>query len=89
MLFVCLRDVELNIMRVQARVRMGGHAVPEEDIRRRYFRSLDNLREILPMSHAAALFDNSGEGHRLVARYENGVLEWRATDGPGWLSRVE
>lgn len=73
----------------EARVRMGGHAVPEEDIRRRYFRSLDNLREILPMSHAAALFDNSGEGHRLVARYRNGSLEWRATDGPGWLSRVE
>ncbi len=88
-LFVCLRDVELNILRVQARVKMGGHAVPEEDIRRRYFRSLDNLREILPMTHAAALFDDSGEGHRLVARYRNGALEWRAKDGPGWLSRVE
>lgn len=36
-LFVCLRDVELNIMRVQSRVRLGGHFVPEEDIRRRCF----------------------------------------------------
>lgn len=63
--------------------------VAEEDIRRRYFRSLDNLREVLPLSHAAALFDSSGEGHRLVARYRDGALEWRAADGPGWLSRVE
>lgn len=87
-MYVCLRDVELNIMRVQSRVRLGGHFVAEEDIRRRYFRSLDNLREILPLANAALLFDNSGKGHREVARFEEGELQWRAEDAPGWLTRV-
>ncbi|MBL8241591.1 MAG: hypothetical protein JNM66_29470 [Bryobacterales bacterium] len=87
-LFVCLRDVELNIMRVQSRVLLGGHPVPEVDIRRRYGRSLDNLRAILPLADAAALFDNSGDGHRLVARFSVGQLNWRAADGPAWLGRV-
>ena len=87
-MFVCLRDVELNIMRVQSRVRLGGHFVPEEDIRRRYFRSLENLREILPLTNAAVLFDNSGKGHVEVAKFEEGRLIWRAEGGPGWLGLV-
>ena len=87
--FVCLSSAEVNIQRVRLRVMKGGHDVPVEDIVRRYERSLANLRAILPMTDRAMLFDNSGNGHRLVARYENGAQEWRATDGPGWLSRVE
>jgi len=87
-LFVCLRDVELNIMRVQSRVQLGGHFVPEEDIRRRYYRGLDNLREILPLTNVAVLFDNSGRGHIEVAKFEEGVLTWRAENSPGWLERV-
>ena len=87
-MFVCLRDVELNIMRVQLRVRLGGHFVPEEDIRRRYYRGLDNLREILPLSNVALLFDNSGMGHVEVAKFGEGALTWRAGDSPGWLERV-
>jgi predicted ABC-type ATPase len=87
--FVCLSSAEVNIQRVRLRVMKGGHDVPVEDIVRRYERSLANLRAILPMTDRAMLFDNSGNGHRLVARYENGAQEWRAKDGPGWLSRVE
>ena len=67
---------------------MGGHFVPAEDIRRRYYRSLDNLREILPKTNAALLFDNLGKGHVEVAKSEEGVLTWRADDPPGWLGRV-
>ena len=87
-LFVCVGDVRLNIARVHLRVQRGGHFVPEEDIRRRYFRSLDNLRGILPLTNAAVLFDNSGKGHVEVAKFEDGRLIWRAEGGPGWLGLV-
>jgi predicted ABC-type ATPase len=43
LIFVVLHSVELNILRVQERVRMGGHSIPEKDIRRRYDRALANL----------------------------------------------
>lgn len=86
--FVCLRDPALNIERVRARVLMGGHHVPPEDIIRRYNRSLDNLREILPLTNRAVLFDNSGSGHRHVAHFEDGLLVSAEDNPPAWLARV-
>lgn len=86
--FVCLADVRLNIGRVHLRVQQGGHFVPEEDIRRRYERSLENLWEILPMADAAVLFDNSGVRHRKVVEFEDGRLRRRAKEVPGWVERV-
>jgi predicted ABC-type ATPase len=37
-IFLWLRDVELAIARVAARVELGGHSIPEETIRRRFER---------------------------------------------------
>ncbi len=41
--FVFLDSADLCVRRVQERVRKGGHAVPEEDVRRRYTRSKENF----------------------------------------------
>ena len=43
LLFFWLNDVYLAIERVKARVNEGGHNIPEETIRRRYFRGIVNL----------------------------------------------
>ena len=44
------------------RVRTGGHNVPEEDIRRRYRRSIVNFLEVYaPLTDSWVIFDNSGE----------------------------
>lgn len=45
-IFLWLRDVELAIKRVETRVRMGGHAIEPETVRRRYRRGLDNFRKL-------------------------------------------
>jgi predicted ABC-type ATPase len=86
--FVCLSSAEVNVQRVRLRVLKGGHDVPVDDIVRRYSRSLENLRAVLPMTDRAVLFDNSGGGHREVARFEEGCLLWRAEFTPAWLGRV-
>ncbi|HEX8692436.1 MAG TPA: hypothetical protein VF746_08465 [Longimicrobium sp.] len=41
--YLWLPDPEMAVNRVRQRVRLGGHSVPEEDIRRRYFRSIRNF----------------------------------------------
>lgn len=41
--YLRLPNVEASIARVAHRVRMGGHGVPEPDLRRRFGRSLANL----------------------------------------------
>ena len=46
--FVGLDSPELAKKRVAHRVRSGGHGIPDEDIERRFFESLDNLKTIYP-----------------------------------------
>lgn len=59
--FVGLVSVELHVERVRARVRRGGHDIPEERIRQRYDTSRRNLVRLLPHLAELALFDNSRE----------------------------
>ena len=46
LLFVFLDDVNLCKNRVAARVKKGGHNVPEKDIERRFYHSFSNFRKI-------------------------------------------
>lgn len=41
--YIFSSDVRLNLARIKQRVLQGGHHVPAEDVRRRYWRSLQNL----------------------------------------------
>jgi predicted ABC-type ATPase len=51
LLFVFLDDVILCKNRVAARVKKGGHNVPEKDIERRFYRSFSNFKRIyLPLA---------------------------------------
>lgn len=56
-----LSSPELHIARVRARVRRGGHDIPETDIRRRYQHSRLNLIQLLPKLSALRMYDNSAE----------------------------
>lgn len=56
-----LSGPELHIARVRARVRRGGHDIPETDIRRRYQHSRLNLIQLLPKLTALRMYDNSAE----------------------------
>ena len=56
-----LASPELHIQRVRSRVRLGGHDVPEDAIRRRYERSRLNLIALLPGLASLRVYDNSAE----------------------------
>ena len=68
-LFLWLESADLAVDRVAARVRVGGHDVPEDTVRRRYERGLRNFfRLYLPLVDSWQMFDNSRAGRpRLVA----------------------
>jgi len=68
--FLWLPTPELAVSRVEERVRAGGHAVPEEVVRRRFARGLRNLFRIyLPLLDGALIFDSSGSEPRMVALF--------------------
>jgi predicted ABC-type ATPase len=73
LIYVILKSPELNIKRVQMRVRKGGHGVPQEEIRERWSRSLKQLPWFLNECDWALLFDNSKE-LRVVGRKRHGTV---------------
>jgi predicted ABC-type ATPase len=62
LLFLWLPSADFAVARVADRVRMGGHGVPEETIRRRYESGLRNFFRIYqPLAATWRMYDNSGE----------------------------
>ena len=71
LVFLWLPSSEFAIARVAQRVRTGGHAVPEEVIRRRYEAGLRNFFELYqPLASRWWVYDNGGATPRLVASGE-------------------
>jgi len=59
--YVGLDGVDRHIDRVRARVRAGGHDIPEADIRRRYETSRENVAWLIPKVASLRVYDNSLE----------------------------
>lgn len=86
LLFIGINNVDTNIKRVTERVATGGHNVPEEDIRRRYERSMVNLPIALQLTDSAIIFDNSKElGHQIKLAIENAKIIQQSEDLPEWI----
>jgi predicted ABC-type ATPase len=82
-LYIGLASPELHLARVRARVRAGGHDIPEAHIRRRYEHSRLNLIHLLPKLASLRVYDNSVEADpakgkapvpRLVLHLEKGKV---------------
>lgn len=70
LIFLWLESADLAVERVKERVRMGGHNIPEETIRRRYDRGLKNLFELyLPVVDDWSLRDTSFARSVEIVRY--------------------
>ena len=60
--------MEQNIARVRQRVALGGHDVPEDIIRRRYYRSLSNVDSVCKKSDEWKIYDNSNNKYELIVQ---------------------
>jgi len=60
------------LVRIKDRVADGGHNVPAEDVRRRFYRSLSNFFKIYrPLLDSWMLFNNAGIKPMLIAKEKN------------------
>lgn len=76
MWFLWLSEPDLAIRRVSYRVTQGGHNVPDDDVRRRWSGSVQNLFTLYrPMLDELRLFDASSMPPRLVLRAIDGDTE--------------
>lgn len=66
-LFLSLPSADAAIQRVRERVAQGGHAIPEDVIRRRFTAGKANFETVYkPAADAWALYDSSGEAPILL-----------------------
>jgi predicted ABC-type ATPase len=70
-----LRSVEQNVERVRVRVANGGHTVPEDKIRERRARSLEQMPWFLEQADWAEIFDNSGATLNRVGIKREGSIQ--------------
>jgi predicted ABC-type ATPase len=71
LIYFWLDSPELAIRRVEQRVRFGGHNVPEDVVRRRYYAGMRNLFSMfIPISDYWILIDNSVDPFRMIAEGE-------------------
>jgi len=85
--FFATEDPIININRVALRVAQHGHPVNAATIKKRYYKSLQNLKDAITISDRAYLFDNSGEVSILFAEITNGkeVLIKDSENIPSWF----
>lgn len=70
--FIATEDPEININRVEIRKIQNGHAVNADIIKKRYYKSLENLKNAVILSNRAYIFDNSGMISKLIAEITGG-----------------
>lgn len=88
LVFVGISSVIQSERRVDERVRLGGHPVPETDLKRRFERSMGNLAEAMGIAHRTLVFDNSGKRRRFILGRENGRSKHISRKMPAWAKNA-
>lgn len=88
--FIGLADADLSEQRVAMRVEQGGHDVPTEKLRRRFGRTLKNLKAAVRALPSVYVFDNSDlhRPFRRVAVFKGGRAVGKPEAVPAWFKRV-
>ena len=87
--YVSLGSPAQALDRIRNRVALGGHDVPENDVRRRFLRSHSNLPTAVQLAGEVVLYDNSfpEQPHRVVAILKGKTLRV-SDDVPDWASSI-
>ncbi|WP_306432879.1 hypothetical protein [Paenibacillus sp. J22TS3] len=79
----------MNIQRVAARVKNGGHHIPSEDIIRRHHTSIENLLAHLDLIDYLVLIDNSESDGKIVMEADQKRIIYRVAVLPEWVRKIE
>jgi len=63
---------------------MGGHFIPDADVRRRYARSASNAAQAFRLADRAKFYDK-GDSARLIVVANAGTVVWQAEKTPEWV----
>ena len=85
--YVGLNSVEESLVRIENRVKKGGHNISDSDVKRRFNKRFEDLTVILQYCDEATFFDNEN-GFVAVAEYKNGEILQKGNLKPKWLEEL-
>lgn len=88
MFYVGLDTLDESLLRIQNRVRRGGHDIPHDDVTRRFSSRWEALAKVLPYCDEAEFYDNDN-GFVKVAEYRNGELRTVGDRIPNWIMELQ
>lgn len=85
--YVGLDTMEESLLRIENRVKKGGHNIDTEAVTKRFDRRFEDLLTVLPYCNEATFYDNDN-GFVTVAKYKNGELQPIGHKQPNWLNEL-
>jgi predicted ABC-type ATPase len=87
--FIATENPLINIARIAGRVQKGGHNVPADKVRERFYKSIALAKQSLPLFSRAFIFDNSSLDQHFLAAFEFGKLvELTDKKLPTWSRQI-
>ena len=85
--YVGLDTMEESLLRIENRVKKGGHNINTDTEINRFGKRFDDLLAVLPYCNEATFYDNDN-GFVTVAKYKNGELQPIGQNHPLWLAEL-
>lgn len=87
--YVATEDPAINISRIRYRTRSRNHSVSEDTIISSYQRSLDLLKQAIPFTNRAYIFDNSTHESTWIVEIMDGrTMEMKTDHIPAWFKKA-
>lgn len=84
--YIGVDSYKINIARVKARVKTGGHFIDEETIRKRYHISRKNLIDAIFINDETLIYDNSEKKPNLILQIVDKKIIKIADKIPNWCN---
>ena len=68
--FVLTVDPKINITRIQSRVASGGHNVDRAKVVNRYYKSINNIKELIEICDIMHVYDNTEIPQRIIRKHK-------------------
>lgn len=75
-IYVLTSDYRINVTRVNIRESMGGHSVPEDKIKSRYFKALDLIPKLIELCDIVHIYDNTNVPFRIFKKRKDVYYHW-------------
>lgn len=85
--YIGVENPEVAKDRVKIRVSKGGHGIPDKDIERRYYDSLNNLNDVIKICDEINVYDNT-EMLREIIYLKQGKIVWKDKNIPKWTDNI-